>query len=73
MTMREEAGYVVNEDEEEDGTYNGALRDPMGKRKCRCGTSTDELGAAGKVTAEPVGGDAVPAQLVCLSGRTHCD
>ena len=28
-----------------------------------CGTSADELGAAGKVTAEPVGGDAVPLQL----------
>ena len=36
----------------------------MGKKKRRCGTSADELGAAGKVTAEPVGGDAVPAQLV---------
>ena len=36
----------------------------MGKRKRRCGTSADELGAAGKVAAEPGGGDAVPTQLV---------
>ena len=36
----------------------------MGEGKRRCGTSADELGAAGKVAAEPVGGDAVPAQLV---------
>ena len=58
MAVGKEAGKVIDEDEEEDGAYNRALRDAMGKRKCRCGTSADELGAAGKVTAEPGGGDA---------------
>ena len=30
--MRMEAGQVVDKDEEEDRTYDGALRDPVGKR-----------------------------------------
>ena len=62
--MGKDAGKVIDEDEEEDGAYNRALRDAMGKRKRRCGTSADELGAAGKVAAEPGGGDTVPTQLV---------
>ena len=64
VAVGKEAGYFIDEDEEEDGAYNRALRDAMGKRKRRCGTSADELGAAGKVAAEPGGGDAVPTQLV---------
>ena len=51
----EGAGQVVDEDEEEDWADDRALGDSVGKREGRCGSSADELGAAGKVAAEPAG------------------
>lgn len=53
--MGQEAGQVVDEDEEEDWTHDRPLWDTVRDGKRSSGASADELGAVGEVASEPAG------------------
>ena len=55
--MGQKAGQAVDQDEEEDGTNNGTLRDSVGERERR-------RGASGEVAAESARRHTIPLMLV---------